>query len=116
MNLSNIILLAGRPGSGKTEMLIAYANLYPKTTLFISNESTQETLINRGLSKEITYYNNFENVDLSTYKILCIDYLELFDQELIQKVITNALEQKLRIIVATQMKRNGEINNIFGQI
>ena len=50
MDLKNIILLSGRPGSGKTQMLIDYANMHPNTTLCISQESTKEELRARGLS------------------------------------------------------------------
>ena len=38
------ILLSGRAGAGKTEMLMAYANQYRTTTLMFSEEQTIEDL------------------------------------------------------------------------
>lgn len=119
-SFKNVILLSGRVASGKTEMLIAYANIYPKSTLFISSESPREVLINRGLKNEVAYIdgldNSLENIDLSQYETVCIDYLELFNANVVKKILAVAMNKNLRVIVATQMKRNGEINNIFKQI
>ena len=114
--LNNVILLSGRVGSGKTEMLIAYANLYPKATLFISNESSKEKLCDRGLNECIVYSDSLDNLNISLYETVCIDYLELFGMEAIKKFISNVVSQNKRIIVASQMKRSGEINNVFEMI
>ena len=50
MKCENIILLAGRPASGKTEMMIAYANQFPKTTLVLSEEYNQHHLLQYNYS------------------------------------------------------------------
>jgi len=101
-------------------MLISYANAYPQSTLFLSSESSREVLITRGLKKEVAYIdgsdNTLESVDLSSFTTICIDYLELFEKNIIKKFIEKTLNNDIRIVVATQMKRDGTINNIFGQI
>ena len=118
--LKNVILLSGRVASGKTEMLISYTTAYPHSTLFLSSESSREVLITRGLKKEVAYIdgsdNTLESVDLSSFTTICIDYLELFEKNIIKKFIEKTLNNDIRIVVATQMKRDGTINNIFGQI
>lgn len=114
--LKNVVLLSGRPASGKTQILIAYANSYPETTLFISNETTREQLTQRGLDKKIAYCTAFDKIDIAKFETICIDYLELFDKDAIMQFITKALESSIRVVVATQMKRNGATNNIFENI
>lgn len=116
MKLKNVILLSGRPDSGKTEMLIAYANLYPRSTLFISLESSQEELIARGLKDEIKYLDMIENIDLAEYETVCIDYFELFNKEDIKQFISSLIERNLRVILATHMRRNGKVNDLFEQL
>lgn len=41
------LLITGRPASGKTELLVAFANMHPKTTLFLSEECTEDLLKNK---------------------------------------------------------------------
>ena len=50
------------------------------------------------------------------YKTLCIDYLELFDQNKIINIIETANEKKLRIILLSMMNRQCDINNILSNI
>jgi replication-associated recombination protein RarA len=107
------LLITGRPASGKTELLIAYANMHPKTTLFLSEESTESLLKEqRGLSSlvKVVDINNFNIDDLERYNTLCIDYLELFskeDQEIFIKIIQ---ENKICVILTSQVKRgNNEV-------
>lgn len=50
MKCENIILLAGRPASGKTEMMIAYANQFPNSKLVLSEEYNPQSLVQRGLN------------------------------------------------------------------
>lgn len=116
MDLKNHILLSGRPASGKTQMLIAYANMYPATTLFISQELTNEAMRKRGLSDLVDYKDSFEDIDFEKYKTLCIDYLELFEKENLKQFIVRAIEKDKRIILASQMRRDGRIRNIFEEI
>lgn len=95
MRCENLILLAGRPASGKTEMMIAYANQFPKTTLVLSEEYNQQSLVQRGLNNiiKVTSQDEFYKVNLENYKTLCIDYLELFDQNKIVNIIETANEK-----------------------
>lgn len=117
MDLKNHILLSGRPASGKTQMLIAYANMYPATTLFISQEVTNEAMRKRGLSDLVDYKDSFEDIDFEKYKTLCIDYLELFEKEDLKQFMVRAIEKDKRIILASHMRRDGRINNnIFEEI
>lgn len=108
---NNIILLSGRPGSGKTAMMIAYANMYPKTTLILSEENTKDMLICKNLSRDVNVVNadSFKNVDILAYDTICIDYLELFDKDFINKKIKSIMEQNIRLIVLTQLDRNYNI-------
>ncbi|MGJ0336093.1 DnaB-like helicase C-terminal domain-containing protein [Aliarcobacter cryaerophilus] len=118
MKCENIILLAGRPASGKTEMMIAYANQFPKTTLVLSEEYNQQSLVQRGLNNiiKVTSQDEFYKLNLENYKTLCIDYLELFDQNKITNIIKAANGQKLRIILLSMMNRQCDINNILSNI
>lgn len=115
----NVILLSGRPGSGKTQMLIAYANLYPTTTVIISEESTKEQLEKRGLNslvkvlRAVEYNPDQFNNSLST---VCIDYLELFDKNVLKKIVMDTIRLNIKIVLLSQMKRNGEINNFFADL
>lgn len=117
----NVILLAGRTASGKTSMLISYANTYPNSTLFISAESSNDFLINKGLNKDIAYFDGTNkdellNINLTKYETICIDYLELFNKEIIKNFIDYLLCEEKRIVVATQMRPNGIIDNIFEKL
>ena len=118
MKCENIILLAGRPASGKTEMMIAYANQFPKTTLVLSEEYNQQSLVQRGLNNiiKVTSQDEFYKVNLENYKTLCIDYLELFDQNKIVNIIETANEKKLRIILLSMMNRQCDINNLLSNV
>ena len=105
---NNFILLSGRPGSGKTEMLIAYANMYPNTTLILSEENIKEGLVDRKLSEKVTVTDSqgFKNIDMSKYDTVCIDYLELVDYGLIDKIIKESARLNIRLIILTQLDRN----------
>ena len=118
MKCENIILLAGRPASGKTEMMIAYANQFPNSTLVLSEEYNPQSLVQRGLNHiiKVISQDEFYKVNLENYKTLCIDYLELFDQNKIINIIETANEKKLRIILLSMMNRQCDINNILSNI
>jgi len=56
------LLITGRPASGKTELLVAFANMHPKTTLFFSEECTEEMLKNqKGLHANVAVAVNYTN-------------------------------------------------------
>lgn len=112
----NFILLSGRPGSGKTEILIAYANAYSTTTLFLSEEHSIEGLRNKNLSNEVKVVkmDTFSDIDITNYETLCIDYIDLCNKNFINKSIIPLMDTDIRIITAQQMNRAGDIkNNIF---
>ena len=115
-NSESYILLAGRAGSGKTNMLIAYANQYPKTTLFYSQESSKKTLRKKGLKKKVkvVYEDTFNFDEIYKYDTICIDYIQLFDKEYIENLIKRLIQIDIRIIAVSYMKpKNYDINNIF---
>lgn len=118
MECKNIILLAGRPGSGKTDMIITYANQYPLSTLIVSEESTVLDLQERGLDScvHVIHQENYRSVDLTMYTTICIDYLELFDQNVVKNMILEAVKLNMRIILVSHMRKNCLINNIFDKL
>ena len=84
------LLIIGRPASGKTELLIALANMHPKTTLFLSQESDEELLKEqRNLSElvKVVDRESFDLKDLHNYETLCIDYLELLDSDFVKELM-----------------------------
>ena len=109
----NVILLSGRPGSGKTEMMIAYANIYPNSTLVISEESSNKELLKRNLSKEIQVIgeDDFQNINLLEYTTICIDYYELFNRDLINTIIQDIIKLDIRLVLLTQLNRNYDIRD-----
>lgn len=118
MECKNIILLAGRPGSGKTDMMMAYANQYPGSTLIISEESTVLDLQERGLnsSVQVIRQEHCQSVDLTMYSTMCIDYLELFDPNVVKNMILEGVKLNMRIILVSHMRRECMINNIFEKL
>lgn len=102
------LLITGRPASGKTEILIAFANMYPKTTLFLSEESTEDLLKNKkGLNELVKVVNSseFTYEETQNYTSLCVDYLELLSDETLQKIIKTIKQSNLQVIVTSQVKR-----------
>lgn len=123
MITNNIILLAGRPGVGKTEMLIAYANMFKDDTLFISFESKKEWLRERGLEQvnviTTPKVEIFDDIDTDAYNTFIVDYLELvygegYNNEKFINFIKVLMKKEKRIIISTMMRRDTlKINNIF---
>ncbi len=112
----NYILLAGHPGSGKTELLIAYANQYPSTTLYYSEESDTLTLQNRGLNTGVEVVNKkqFDLENINKFDTICIDYIQVFNQGYIHELMKELMQRNIRIIVVSQMTKHMEIHdNIF---
>ena len=116
MDLKNIILLSGRPSSGKTQMLIDYANMHPNTTLFISQETTNEGLRARELSSSVDYRDSFEAIDFAKYETLCIDNLEVFVKEDLKQFLMRAMEKEKRIVLTSHMRRNGKVSYLFEEL
>lgn len=115
MDLNNIILLSGTPTSRNTEMLIAYANMYPATTLYISLKCTHELLLSKGLKSEVAVIDKVPIKDtiLDNYETFCIDYLEVGNKVDIEKFIIKKLKKNKKVILASQMERYGKVSNIF---
>ena len=112
----NYILISGRPGSGKTELLIAYANQYPTTTLFYSEENDALTLQNRGLNTEVEVVNKkqFDLEDINKFDTICIDYIQVFEHDYIYNLMKELMQRNIRIIAVSQMSRHMNIEeNIF---
>ena len=110
------LLLAGRVGAGKSEMMIAYANQYPETTLILSEESNKIELNQCGLNPEVAVIEmkQFKTVNLAEYETVCIEYIELFDQDELHTILQTLKSMDKRIIAITQMRRTSfAINNVF---
>lgn len=102
------LLITGRPASGKTEVLIAIANMHPSTTLFLSEEFREEELKGqRNLSNIVKVIDSesFDVKELHNYETLCVDYLELLDNELIINLINIIQMNTIRVIAASQVRR-----------
>lgn len=111
------LLITGRPASGKTELLIAFANMYPKTTLFLSEECTEEVLKKeKGLNGHVKVVDScsFAHELPQGYTSLCVDYLELLSKEILQKIIALIKQNNLQIIVTSQVRvgHNEVLNRI----
>jgi len=102
------LLITGRPGSGKTELLVAFANMHPETTLFYSAECTEEMLKNeKGLNENVAVADSstFKFEQANNYTTICVDYLELLPEEILEKVKVLIKQNNLQIIVASYVKR-----------
>lgn len=102
------LLITGRPGSGKTEMLMALANRHPQTTLFLSEEYDKATLRDRrGLDRrvKIVTCEEFLTDEVSDYETLCIDYLELLSNEALERIEDLIEKECLHIVAASQVRR-----------
>ena len=112
------LLISGRSSAAKTELLIAYANLYPKNTIILSCEDIR--LKERGLDPNVTVVDieKLDNIDFSTCNTFCIDYVELFDNFFINDWIKKLMNMDIRIIAISQMEvGNFSVkNNVFEQI
>ena len=116
---NDFLLISGRPGSGKTELLICYANRYLAKTLVLSEESTKIQLQERGLNKRVVVVgkNEFGKIDINEFDTICIDYIELFERNFINDVLVPLKEKDIRIIAISQMAKDGEIkNNLFEKL
>lgn len=106
--LEKHILITGRPGSGKTQILIAIANMYPKTTLFFSEEQSEKHLKTKsGLSTDVrvVHSDGFVSEDLNKYSTVMVDYIELLSSNIVHKLVKVIEENKLRVIIVSQVRR-----------
>ncbi len=111
----NPILISGRPGSGKTELIIALCNMHPSTTLLIAEEYDENYIRNRGLNSLVKVICAKEAANLSDYgcDTICIDYIELIKKPILDAIIDKAKHQNIRVIAVTQMRQNYQFNNPF---
>jgi len=109
------ILLSGRTASGKTEMIVAYANMHPQATLILSQEYKEEWIQeHRKLDKDVKVVENLDDIDITSFETICIDYIELFNKKYVDKLIADLMKTDIRIIVASNMKKETfEIHNVF---
>jgi len=114
----DFILIAGRPASGKTELVRLYCNENPESTLLISEEYSEEYIRERGLDPKVVVIRQagFSQVDLSEYTTVCLDYVELFSEHNLHYIIKSAVEMNMKIIALTQMRRDLRVNNIFQDV
>ncbi len=113
---NKFLLISGRPGSGKTDLMIHYANQYPETTLILSEESTKKQLQKKGLKETVKVVGKkkFININVNKYDAVCIDYIELFDNNFIKNYIEPLKNTDIRMIVIDQMRGDGSVHhNIF---
>ncbi|EKD25921.1 MAG: hypothetical protein ACD_79C01444G0004, partial [uncultured bacterium] len=85
------------------------------TTLLLSEENTEEKIKKEGLSDKVRVagQKNFKEIDLLKFNCICIDWVELFDEDFLHDVIQKASEKNMRIIAITQMRSDYTIRNIF---
>jgi len=97
-------------------MLIDYANMHPNTTLFMSQESTNEELRTREHSSLVDYRDSFEAIDFTKYETLCIENLEVFAKEDLKQFLMKAMEKEKRIVLASHMRRNGKVSDLLEEL
>lgn len=109
--MNNILLLAGRPGAGKTAMAISYANAFNHDTLYISKEHTAEGLHAAGLHSNIPVLQEINISEITKHKTatIIVDYAELFEPGEIKLLFNYCQTQEIRLIVLCMMRRNGKI-------
>ena len=113
---NKFLLISGRPGSGKTDLMIYYANQFPETTLILSEESTKKQLQKKGLKETVLVVGKkkFTTMNVNKFDTVCIDYIELFDNDFIKNYIEPLKNADIRMIVIDQMRRDGSVHhNIF---
>jgi len=113
----NYLLISGRTGAGKTELLMAYVNLHPEGTLIISEEYSDETIKKRGLNPlvKVISAKGFDTINIQNYTTVCIDYVEIFEKEFIESLLEQIMDTDTQIVAVTQMKKTDYsiMNNIF---
>lgn len=118
MKNNNFILLAGRPGAGKTAMAISYANTFSQNTLYISQEKTAEELYAAGLDSGVRVMTEIyiEEIKKSKATTIIVDYAELFEPEEIQKLMNFCQAHEIRLVMLCMMRRDGKIKAGFAEI
>jgi nucleoside-triphosphatase THEP1 len=109
------MIISGRPGSGKTEIVIALCNAHPEKTLLIAEEYDAAYIRERGLKPEVTVMGAKEAARLPSFgfETVCIDYIELLSQELLEEIIKKAELEGVRLVAVSQMRRDHQISNPF---
>ncbi len=109
------IIISGRPGSGKTEIIVSFCNMHPSSTLLIAEEYDADSIRKRGLSRDVKVMGIEEAMAISVfgYKTICIDYIELIEKDLLEKLIAKAKSENIRLIAVSQMRRDYQVNNPF---
>jgi len=113
------LLISGRPGVGKTEMLMSYANLYPKETIILSEGHSKKHMQERGLHVGVDVVSTQElgGINYLKYKTFCIDYIELFDRDFIMNLVEELMLLDIRIVALSHMRaKTFYTNNIFEQV
>ena len=109
--MKNIILILGRPGTGKSEQLISYANEHRNETIFISLERYAAELYNvRQLDTSIKVIESIENIysELNaSHKSICIDSLEAIgDFKALEDMLLFSFKNNIRVTISSHLKKD----------
>jgi replicative DNA helicase len=122
---SNLILIAGRPGMGKTTFAVSIGEAIAKTNnvLYISLEHTLENLNKKFYNPKIainddtflTIENLRQQIINSNYSLVIIDYLQLFtnnDKNQIEGLMQITKDLNICMVVLSQLSRDLEYRDI----
>lgn len=125
LRAGGLILLAARPGMGKTSFLLSIGNLLSRNhrTLFISLENPESELKNRNIassillddSKELDMGNLEEKIISTKSEVVLIDYLQLLSgirESLIENLKSMAVSSNCCIMVNSQIGREPEYRDL----
>jgi len=109
------ILIASRNEEDRTKIIIAYANLNPTLTCILSQSYTKEWIQkNTNINTSIEVIEDIDSIDLSKYKTICIDYIEVFNSDEIKMIVKKLMSYNIEIIAMSHMRHvSYEITNIF---
>lgn len=108
------LLISGRPSTGKTELIIAYANQNIESTLILSEED-ESYIKEKGLNSDVKVINpnNIDTVNILEYSTIYIDYIELFDKYFIKNILNEIKNRDIQVIATSFMGRDYSVNNVF---
>ena len=109
--MKNIILILGRPGNGKSEHLISYANEHKNETIFVSLERSTDELYNeRKLDTSIKVINSIENIYnalTNSHKSICIDNLEaISDFKEFENILLFSFKNDIRVHITSHLTKD----------